>query len=59
MRMELSEGAAQKIMIASAIAHRPKLLIADETDRQPWSPQRANNLIACWHSFMLAMACRC
>lgn len=49
---ELSEGAAQKIMIASAIAHRPKLLIADEptSTMEPAMRQQIYRLLAQLHA---------
>ncbi|MCL5255526.1 MAG: ATP-binding cassette domain-containing protein [Gammaproteobacteria bacterium] len=49
---ELSEGAAQKIMIASAIAHRPKLLIADEptSTMEPATRQQIYRLLAQFHA---------
>lgn len=49
---ELSEGQAQKVMIASAIAHRPKLLIADEptTTLEPAVRQQIYRLLAQLHA---------
>lgn len=49
---ELSEGAAQKIMIASAIAHRPRLLIADEptTAMEPATRQQIYRLLGRFHA---------
>ncbi|RUO25798.1 peptide ABC transporter ATP-binding protein [Aliidiomarina minuta] len=49
---ELSEGAAQKVMIASAIAHRPRLLIADEptTAMEPSTRQQIYRLLSRFHS---------
>lgn len=49
---ELSEGAAQKVMIASAIAHRPRLLIADEptTAMEPATRQQIYRLLGRFHA---------
>lgn len=49
---ELSEGAAQKVMIASAIAHRPRLLIADEptTAMEPATRQQIYRLLGRLHA---------
>lgn len=49
---ELSEGAAQKVMIASAIAHRPRLLIADEptTAMEPTTRQQIYRLLSRFHA---------
>lgn len=49
---QLSEGAAQKIMIASAIAHRPLLLIADEptSTMEPATRQQIYRLLAQLHA---------
>jgi cationic peptide transport system ATP-binding protein len=49
---EISEGAAQKVMIASAIAHRPRLLIADEptTAMEPATRQQIYRLLSRFHA---------
>lgn len=49
---ELSEGAAQKVMIATAIAHRPLLLIADEptTAMEPATRSQIYRLLAQLHA---------
>lgn len=49
---ELSEGAAQKVMIATAIAHRPLLLIADEptTAMEPNTRAQIYRLLAQLHA---------
>ena len=48
----LSDGAAQKIMIATAIAHQPRLLIADEptTAMEPAMRQQIYRLMARFHA---------
>lgn len=48
---ELSDGAAQKVMIATAIAHRPHLLIADEptTAMEPVTRAQIYRLLAHLH----------
>ncbi|RTE87133.1 MULTISPECIES: oligopeptide/dipeptide ABC transporter ATP-binding protein [Gammaproteobacteria] len=48
---ELSDGAAQKVMIATAIAHRPHLLIADEptTAMEPLTRAQIYRLLAQLH----------
>lgn len=49
---ELSEGVAQKVMIATAIAHRPLLLIADEptTAMEPRTRAQIYRLLAQLHA---------
>ncbi|WP_113905969.1 oligopeptide/dipeptide ABC transporter ATP-binding protein [Aliidiomarina celeris] len=49
---ELSDGVAQKVMIATAIAHRPHLLIADEptTAMEPITRRQIYRLLAQLHA---------
>ncbi|MBA3987733.1 oligopeptide/dipeptide ABC transporter ATP-binding protein [Aliidiomarina maris] len=49
---EISEGVAQKVMIASAIAHRPRLLIADEptTAMEPATRAQIYRLLGRFHA---------